>query len=355
MAGVTADSRARLVEVVSPAPRSQWAAAVDCDPDVVPTQTPQWLDAIVAFGRHRDASRLYRFADGRELVLPMARTSGLPRAMAGSSSYSPGWGMGGIVGEGIDTEAVRAIVDDLAASRERIRIRPNPLHSAVWANVAGGSVRTVDRRAHVIDLSGGVEEVWNHRLSKTCRRYIRVAEASGLEIEVGSEPRLAGAYHGLLMQSIDRWAHEQNEPVRLARSRARRRDPITKFALWARHLGRGCRFYVASLAGEPVAASVVLIGRNAHETRSAMHKPLASRTSANYLLGWLSIRDAIDAGCRSYHLGETGHSIGLAHFKEKFGGVAHDYAEYRLEPLPLTELQVHGRNVVKRAIGFRDA
>ena len=39
---------------------------------------------------------------------------------------------------------------------------------------------------------------------------------------------------------------------------------------------------------------------------------------------------------RSYHLGESGASRSLAHFKEKFGARPVPYAEYRLERLPLT-------------------
>lgn len=78
-------------------------------------------------------------------------------------------------------------------------------------------------------------------------------------------------------------------------------------------------------------------------------------TRANYLLQRLAIEDACAAGCRHYHMGETGESKPLAQFKTRFGAQPYSYAEYHLERVPLMAVDRTVRTAVKRLIGFRDA
>src|SRR5262249_40569205 len=132
-------------------------------------------------------------------------------------------------------------------------------------------------------------------------------------------------------------------------------DPIQKFYTMAKAMGEGCRFWIASLRGEPVAAILVLQGKNAHYTRAAMNEALAGQTFANYLLQSLAIKSACEAGCHTYQMGETGGSTSLAQFKTRFGAVAVAYSEFLYERLPIYRLQVSAKQVVKRTIGFRDA
>ena len=63
-----------------------------------------------------------------------------------------------------------------------------------------------------------------------------------------------------------------------------RRDPPAKLQLIADHLGASCRVSVARYRGRPVAAILVLQGRNAHYTRGAMDEELAAHTQATKLL-----------------------------------------------------------------------
>ena len=86
-----------------------------------------------------------------------------------------------------------------------------------------------------------------------------------------------------------------------------------------------------------------------------MDKELAGPVFANDLLLSMSIEDACRSGCRYYHLGESGLSTGLAHYKERFGAAPFRYAEYCLERLPVTAIDGWMRGLVKRAIGFKDA
>ena len=48
-------------------------------------------------------------------------------------------------------------------------------------------------------------------------------------------------------------------------------------------------------------------------------------------------------------MGETGFGAGLAQFKAGFGATARQYAEYRIERLPLTVVRNRLRDVASRA------
>ena len=85
-----------------------------------------------------------------------------------------------------------------------------------------------------------------------------------------------------------------------------------------------------------------------------MDKEVAGPSRANDLLQHLAIEEACEAGCRYYHMGESGSSTALARFKTKFGARPHPYGEYHIERLPITALDRHARGAVKRVIGFRD-
>ncbi|MGH9187057.1 MAG: hypothetical protein ACRD0U_14745, partial [Acidimicrobiales bacterium] len=93
----------------------------------------------------------------------------------------------------------------------------------------------------------------------------------------------------------------------------------------------------------------------AHYTRGAMNERAPAAPFANRLLHKVAIETACQQDCRTYHLGESGRSAGLALFKSRFGADAHPYAEYWLERLPVHRADRAVRAGVKRLIGFRDA
>jgi lipid II:glycine glycyltransferase (peptidoglycan interpeptide bridge formation enzyme) len=205
-------------------------------------------------------------------------------------------------------------------------------------------------------LQGGFEQVWTKRFSGKVRTHVRKAEKSGLQIQCDTAGALVSSFYELYVQSIERWAQQHHEPRLLARWRNQRHDPIDKFKRVAERLGENCQIWLAQLGGQPVAAMIVLRqGANASYWRGAMNKSLATQTRANDLLQQLAIEDACRSGCHFYHMGETGASRSLAHFKECFGAQAFDYHEYRLERLPLTRLDTRLRGIVKRLLRFRDA
>lgn len=345
----------RSVRVTSPAPRETWWSLLDQDPQALAFQTPTWLDCICATGEFEDASRLYETASGARMILPMVRRS-LPRVLATQGSLPAAWGMGGLVARGspeIDQMAV--VFRDLSQQPAlRTCLRPNPLLGQRWAAARPAGVTATPRVAHVLDLQGGFDQVWSQRFSAATRNKIRKAERSGLVVECDSSGRLVPVFYELWRRSIDRWANQQHEPRLLARWRAGRRDPLSKFERIARRMGSACRVWVAWHAGRPAAAILVLIGNNASYTRGAMDKPVAGPTQANNLLHRLAIEDACRAGCRFYHMGETGFSTSLADFKRHLGARPYPYAEYSVERLPITAADRRVRALVKRMIGFHD-
>jgi lipid II:glycine glycyltransferase (peptidoglycan interpeptide bridge formation enzyme) len=206
-----------------------------------------------------------------------------------------------------------------------------------------------------LDLAGGFDQVWTKGFTGQTRNHIRRAERSGLSVECDTTGRLIPEFYGLFEQSLVRWANQQHEPVWLARWRGHQRDPLRKLQMMAKMLGDECRVWVARFEGRPAAALIVLQGTNAHYTRGAMDKELASATHANDLLQRLAIEDACRAGCHHYDMGESGTSESLAHFKSRFGAVGYSYAEYYFERLPLTRWNSQARGMVKQIIGFKDA
>ena len=344
-------------QVTSPAPKAVWEEVLASDPFALVTQSPGWLEGLCALGGYDDASMLYEWEDGRRLVLPMVRRR---RAGAGRtalrSSFGEGWGMGGpLAPGGVTPDDVAAVCTHLVAGLGlRTLIRPNPLLADPWRASGAAATERIPRVAHVLDLDGGFEHVWNNRFTGGARTNVRKAEKTGVVVEHGASPRHIATFYELFERSLVRWASRQHEPAWLTRARAHRRDPIRKFHVLAERLGDAFTVWIASVDGRPAAAAIVLIGANAHYTRGAMDAEIAGPARANYLLHAEAIRHACEAGCRHYHFGESGTSSSLAQFKTRFGAEAYEYDEVRFERLPLTAADRRLRHAVKRAIRFRD-
>ncbi|MCC6983596.1 MAG: GNAT family N-acetyltransferase [Bauldia sp.] len=346
-----------IARAISPVPPDMWDEVYGADGHALPTQSRMWRNALLAGGRFRDVSRAYEFTDGRRMVLPLFRRGPLAQLWSGRRSPPPAWGFGGLISATpAEPRHVRLVLDDLRRQRGTfVRIRPNPLDAPVWRAAMPTGWEGLSRNAHVLDLSGGMDTVWRHRFRQGCRANIRRAERAGLDIECGTSEELVTAFHRLLQQSLERWAHKQHEPAALARWRGRRRDPLEKLRSMVVDSGGLARVWLARKDGEPVAAILVIKDHQAHYTRGVMDEEAAGDTHANYLLQFLAIKDACESGCRHYHMGETGDSESLAFFKSRFGAEAVPYAEYRFQRIPVASAGDQVRWLVKRAIGFRDA
>lgn len=340
-----------LVAATSPAPRALWRAAVSADPMALADHTPAWAAAVLGTGRWADASRAYLLDDGTHVVLPLYRHRRTPAWLA-SPPY--GWGFGGLTGpRAQDPQVVAAVLDDLGGMTAlRLRVRPNPLAGAVWSALPTPrrAVR-LQSRAHVLDLRRGPEAILAG-MKKETRRHIRRVEALDLEIEVGSGPGLLAEYQHLRRLSVIRWAEHTQEPLWLALRREKVSEPPARTDALATALPDQFRVRVARIEGHPVAANVVVLGRNAHATRSAMDRERLGSLGVMPYLDWLAIQEAYAAGCEWFHLGETGGSTALAAYKEALGAVAYDYPELRFETVPLTPADKAARRLVRRTLGM---
>lgn len=337
MSPLTADSGAPTV--TTPAPRDLWQQLAAVDANALVFQLPEWTDALCAYGRWRDASRLYKFPDGNVAVLPLVQRGNLPARLAVEASLPGMWGSGGpVAARPLETSGLERIVADLLhPSPLRLAVRPSPLLADEWSAAADGRMAATPRVVHLLDLEGGYDQVWNERFRTVTRRNVRKARRMGLGTERGTAGALIPEFYGLYEGWLARRARERRLPVSLSRLRAER---LRKFELVARHLGECCRVLLARLDGRPVAALLLLVhNRHAVYWRGYSDLDLTRPTRANDLLQCLAIEEACDEGCRYYHLGESGGIQSLMAFKERFGARPHAFAEYRVERLPASRVE----------------
>lgn len=350
----TTGQSAGVLAVTSPAPRAAWSAAFRRDPYALESQSPEWAAAMCAAHGLTDVSRMYRFDDGRVVVLPLLRRRLLGGLLTVDRSNPPSCGIGGLVAAGgvTRTEAA-AVLADLSTRPPTVQaVSPGPLRLSAWPERAPEGGTVVEHRVHVLDLRPGWDAVWSG-FAKTSRRLSRVAARNGVTIEHATSTRLLPEFYALVEHSVERWARHQHEPVWLARHRLHQRDPLAKYVGIAHHLGDRFTVWLARVDDQPVAASLLAQGRNAHEFRAAMDES-AAKSHATDLLQTSMIRAAAQAGCQFYYLGESGWSKGIGQFKERFGARPVIVPEYRFERLPLSAAERAAKRIVKRAIGFRD-
>ena len=352
----TPPAAARAV-VTSPVPRDVWGALLRSDPGAVVTQSLAWRDAVFADGRYRDVSRLYEFASGRRIALPLARRRHGTAWTAVTASWPREWGTCGPIcqdGQVSAAEAAAVLADMAGRGTVAAEIQLHEGADAAWLGAAGG-YRVEERGSHVLDLAGGFSEVWSHRFRGTARTAVRKAERSGLEGEVDRSGQALGVFFDLYEKSIHRWAAMQHEPVALTRWRTIRATPPRMLAAVSQHFGTDCEIWTARSEGVSVAAIVVLrSGSHAKYWRGAMDKELATPVRANDYLHSRAIEEACRDGYRCYEMGKSRPGSPLAAFKEKLGATPQSGYTVRTEHLPLDAVRRFARNAVKSAIRFRD-
>jgi hypothetical protein len=338
------------LEVYSPAPRDVWREILNEDANALPFQTPEWLDCICAAGPYRDASRLYKMPGGKQLVLPLARTP------AGAEFSMPhGWSMGGLVmDDQSGKEEVSAVFQDLIhRSNLSTSLRPNPLLTSLYQAAVPAEMRRYPRTTHILSLEGGFEQVWNKSFKSETRTKIRKGEKSRLVVEHDTSGGLVPIYYQVYMDWIERRAGERKMPLMLAHMLGKWREPYRKFEMVARGSGGMCHIWVARLDNQPVAATIQIIYKqHAFYWHGASNKFYATLTRANDLLQGKMIEAACIAGCRYYHMGESGGVESLVRFKEHFGAVEYRYEEYSVGKFPVESLQRWAGDMVRQIEKF---
>lgn len=343
--------------IVSPCTASEWDRIYALDEQALPSQSSAWTNAICVAGGYIIQRRKYIFQDQTEAALSLFSKDYSIGPFRIQRSPPAAWGFGGPIStRPLSSDHLRVILDDCAGlPGAAMQIRPNPLTASVWSEAtAGSSWAALPRKAHVLDLQGGFDAVWNHRFLGRTRSLARKAERLGITVHSGSSTDLIDEFDALFRMSILRWARKQNEFSWLASLRGQIRDPKKKFLEMARLCSDVVRVSIARKDGKAIAGIVVLYGNNAHYTRGAMDDQAVGNSGANSLLQASAIKEACERNCRYYHMGESGESTSLTAFKEQFGAVGHAYAEYIHEHLPVLSANQKLRSIAKKAIGFRD-
>jgi Acetyltransferase (GNAT) domain len=347
------DVTMRCIHSVAPtAPDpSVWDGVAARDPEALVTQTRAWIDCVCAVGGYEDATRVYELR-GRTVVFPMIKRRIPFTRHASLASLPQTWGFGGVLAEQrLGADDLNVILTDVLATQPlRVWLRPNPIQATLWSAAVPPAYVRQDRSAFILDLDGGFAKVWEKRFSAKTRNLVRKAERAALEVKRCVGGSLMPVFHELYTRSVVRWADRDGLSSRLALLRAARREPLSKYMALAAGLGERCHTWVAWHCGRAAAAVVVLQGRNTQYFYGAMDKDVAGPTNANDLLQRLAIEDACNAGCRHYHMGASGESRSLAHFKARFGAQEYAYGEYRYERLPLSLLGAGVRTVARSAL-----
>jgi CelD/BcsL family acetyltransferase involved in cellulose biosynthesis len=342
------------VLTVSPAPREAWQEILAADADAMPTQTPQWLDAICSGRGWSDASRLYRLPSGRRLLLPLAA-----RAVAGvplvEESWPYSWSYGGLLAEGgpPSLAEIAMVVEDLRRRmRLRWRVQPSPLHAATWDAAVPARVARVPYRTQIVDLDAGPGSAAS-RFHRTARYKVHKAERDGVKVERQElEPFMTG-FDRLYTQSVDRWARQRNQPLPLARLLGRLRARPRQLARATRTLGQASELWTASYRGEPVAMDVVLVhGRHALYWLGVVDPELSRTTGGTQLLKATIFDSARRRGVRWFNLGESDVGGGVEAYKLKLGASSYDYHAYQQERLPLSRAAALSRRALTGLLGL---
>ncbi|MGH3700212.1 MAG: GNAT family N-acetyltransferase [Pseudonocardiaceae bacterium] len=341
------------IEAEGMAARPAWADLVARDESIALSKTPEWTDCICSSSRFSDATLLFRGEDGRRLILPRLRRTGVPLF----ESPPQGWGLG-VDASGFLSEAgpassgqARALIQEIRRHPGlRTRVMVGGDDAAVWASAVPGTVYSTARTAQVLDLRGGFSTVWSERFTSKVRSNSRKAERRGVVVESDNTGRLVPVFDVLYRSSVDRWAQERGHPLSLMRWRAQSREPQSKFATVAQRMGERCTVWIAWRGGEPLAGIFVLTrGPRATYWRGAMNKELARGTGANELLH----RYAIEAACanerQSYDFGLY-QTEELKRFKSTFGAREVPVRSYYFERLPTAAAEAKCSHAAKQVV-----
>ncbi len=337
--------------------RPAWEDLVAHDESIALSKRPEWIDCICCSSGFSDATLLFRGEDGRQLILPRLRKTGVPPVVGLFESPPPGWGLGadasGLLSEGgsASPTQTRALIQEIRRHPGlRTRIMVGDDDAAVWSSVTPSTIYSTSRTAQVLDLRGGFSTVWSERFTSKVRSNARKAERRGVVVESDNTGRLVPVFDVLYRSSVDRWAQERGHPLSLMRWRAQRIEPQSKLATVARRMGERCTVWIAWRGGEPLAGIFVLTtGPRVTYWRGAMDKERARGTGANELLH----RYAIEAACaderQSYDFGLY-QTEDLKRFKSTFGAREVPVHVYYFERIPTAAAEAKCYNVVKQAV-----
>lgn len=333
---------------VFPLTREEWSRLLEANPEASPFQSPEWMEGVCLSGRFKNASLAFRTGDCNVALLLAARH--IVPGLTFAAALPHGMGAGGILADCKLTEELLKPVFAFLAGRSysSILVRPNPLQcgSLTYGTYEGWQSKFLT--SHVLDLSGGFDEVWKNKFSSKRRGHIRKARRSNLTVVEGNNPQLVQDFYALYLKWCEGKAKKGNMPPAVARITGRWREPFWKFASVAKTMGDKLTIFLACLDDIPVAGAVLVMGgTTAAYWRSASDLSASAAVDANDFLQDIMIRRACDTGCRYYHMGESGGVKSLEAFKESLGARPVAYVEFVHEKL-LAKAANYARNRMLR-------
>lgn len=300
-----ADFRQREITVRVHA-RSETAAAILRVSDFAMAGTPAWLS------RHPAWLQVLQYGLGHEPFLIEAEESGrtcgvLPLAFVRSSLFGrflvglPYLNMGGVVAS--DNEVACRLVERAADLADDLRVKYLELrHEKKLESpyLTAQQTHKVHMRLALPDFPG---PLWNGFKAKV-RNEVRKGEKKGLEVAWGTRDLLP-EFYAVFSENM----RDLGTPV----------YPMRLFAQVLRTFPQSSEVCVVRLNGAPIAAALLLHGRNVTEVPSASSLRDFNDTCANMLMYWRLVERAIQRGQSIFDFGRSSPGSGTYKFKAQWG------------------------------------
>ncbi len=169
---------------------------------------------------------------------------------------------------------------------------------------------------HVVDISRGFDHLWREQFDKPRRRRVRRAEEAGVTVRHGDRAGDMAAFMQVYRERLQGWKSGSGHPEAL-------------FLALAKHGGANVRLYVAEHAGAVVGGHLNFYYKDAVIAWYGMTSARAGDTQAGTLLYSVCMREACEAGFRTYNLGASLGKTSLIEYKESLGGTPHRYRMLR--------------------------
>ncbi len=222
---------------------------------------------------------------------------------------------GGPVG---DDAASRALITEFRRQGARRGVLETGWVDFRNAFDADGEVE--DAFTHVVDIAGGFDAVWRERFDKPRRRRVRRAEEMGVVVRRAASDDDVTRFFDVYRARLAGWDERGGHPESLFRG------------LVARG-GERVRMYVAEHEGRVVGGHVNFYYKEDVTAWYGMASREGDDLHAGTLLYATAMREACEAGFRSYNLGASLGKASLEEYKRSLGGEPYRYRIVRYRRL----------------------
>jgi CelD/BcsL family acetyltransferase involved in cellulose biosynthesis len=287
-------------------------AVADASPRATFYHTGAWMQALAdAYPRMSLRCLVARDGDAAVAYLPYFVSRRGPFSTLWSLPFGTYGGPVGVADDGACDELLRAY-------RRRI-LRPGVCETG-WVDFrnarTGQAGETIESETHLVDISAGFEEVWNARYDKPRRRRVRRAEEAGITVHraVGLDDVLR--FFRVYRERLREWDTGAGHPERLFTSLVERG-------------GERVRLYLACQGEEVLGGHLNLYYKEEVIAWYGMASARGGELQAGTLLYATCMREACEAGYRSYNLGSSLGKASLIDYKQSLGGVPYRYRAFR--------------------------